>query len=179
LGSNFFFSQIKKFKAYVHSFGCRALTDLLENPGKDTPLLLASWIQSSCDRDPDGVHAQESRQPGRPRTKKNGQNNTWQHAQKMRASASHYYSIDKKRGNGTFQERADGSWSGNPSLSDFMREYMKSLKRRKVSTYCTLFLIKCFKGSYLFLDVSDFLDAGRGAFGKRESDNFAENPGVI
>ena len=84
-----------------------------------------------------------------PGQRREGQNNSWQHAQKMRASASHYYSIDKERGNGVFSERADGSWSGNPSLSDFLKQYMKALKRRKVSAYCTLFLIKCFKGFIL------------------------------
>jgi hypothetical protein len=70
--------------------------------------------------------------------------NSFTHAEKMRSSVSHYYAIEQDEGVDPlrFTERVDGSWSGNPSLSDFMAQYMKSPKRRKVSTDCTMFLIK-------------------------------------
>ena len=110
---------------------------LLEDPGKDTPKLIASWIRSSC-----GV---EQSQPGRRKRggAKKGTANSWSHAQKMRSSVSHFFAIDQERGSRPFTEREDGSWTGNPSLSDFVSQYMKSLKRRKASTDCTLFLIRC------------------------------------
>jgi len=63
---------------------------------------------------------------------KKGTANSFPHAEKMRSSVSHFYAIDQGRGCQQFMERVDGSWSGNPSLSDFMAQYMKSLKRRKV-----------------------------------------------
>ena len=91
---------------------------------KKTPMLLALWIRSSYYKYPDSeAQGQACRQPGRPRAKK-GSNNSRQHAQNMWASASHYYSVDKGRGSGVFAKKADGTWSGNPSLSDFMKEYM-------------------------------------------------------
>lgn len=49
-------------------------------------------------------------------------------------------------------ESEDGSWSGNP-LSDFVAQYMKSLKRRKVSTDCTLLLMNVFLTGSCFLDT--------------------------
>jgi hypothetical protein len=62
------------------------------------------------------------------------------------ASSEHYFAL----ANRLFSEvhdAPDGSWTGNPSLSDFVSQYMKSLKRGKASTDCTPFLIR----SYLFL----------------------------
>ena len=69
-----------------------------------------------------------------------------------------------------------GEGGCNPSLSDFMAQYMKALKRRKVSIDCTLFLIKWFKMSLL---ISCFLGAGRRTIRKRQSDNFAKDPRVV
>lgn len=125
------------------------LLNHLKTPSKDTPLLIASWIQSSCGTVEEGEAT--ACPPPKGRRGKKDATNTFGHAEKMRSSVSHYYAIDQERGNRQFMERADGSWSGNPSLSDFMAQYMKSLKRRKVSTDCTLFLIMCFKRLLLII----------------------------
>jgi hypothetical protein len=144
LGSNFFFSQIKKFKAFIGDLGGPELINLLEHPAKDTPTLIAAWIRNSCD--PNQGQASRRKRGGA----KKGAVNGWPQAQKMRSSVSHYFSIDQGRGSRPFTEREDGSWTGNPSLSDFVAQYMKSLKRRKASTDCTQFLMRCFN-LYLLL----------------------------
>jgi hypothetical protein len=45
LGSNLFFRQIRNFEEYVDDLG---LLDHLKIPTKETPLLVASWIESLC-----------------------------------------------------------------------------------------------------------------------------------
>ena len=121
---------------------------LLEVPGKDTPKLIASWIQSSC-----GI---EQSQPGRRKRggAKKGTANSWSHAQKMRSSVSHFFAIDQERGS-----REDGSWTGNPSLSDFVSQYMKSLKRRKVPKIlqCPAGRLRYINSLYLSVSLCSFL----------------------
>jgi len=50
--------QIKKFKAFVRGLGGPRLMNLLDHPGKDTPKLIAAWIQSSCG--PDAVEQSQA-----------------------------------------------------------------------------------------------------------------------
>jgi hypothetical protein len=64
--------------------------------------------------------------------------NKWSHAQKMRAAISHHFSVTLQMGNERFFEKIDGTWSGNPSISDVVARYMRSLKRRKVS--CIIYI---------------------------------------
>jgi hypothetical protein len=106
-----------KFKAFVRGLGAPRLMDLLDHPGKDTPKLIAAWIRSSCG--PDAVEQSEACRRRHGGAKK-GTANSWPQAQKMRSSVSHFFAIDQERGTRPFTEREDRSWTGNPSLSDFV-----------------------------------------------------------
>jgi hypothetical protein len=111
--------QIQQFEEYVGGLECPELLGRLENPGRETPVLITSWIESSFGtaEEPASVESAGVRSLGG--------------AEKMRSLASHFYAIDQGYGSRRFAEKADRSWSGNPSLSDFVEQYMKSLKRRK------------------------------------------------
>jgi len=111
--------QIKKFKDYVGGLGCPELLDHLKIPSKDTPLLIASWIQSSCSTAEEGEATASP--PRKGHRGKKGATNFFGHAEKMRSSASSYYAVDQERGSRQFTERADGSWSGNPRCPTLWR----------------------------------------------------------
>jgi hypothetical protein len=51
---------------------------------------------------------------------------------KMRAAVSHHYGQDRQLGNQPWTEVGDSVWSGNPSLSIVVSQYMVSLRRLKV-----------------------------------------------
>jgi hypothetical protein len=152
--------QIQNLEEYVGDLECPELLDHLQKPGQETPVLIASWVESSFDtaEEPASVEGAGVRSLGR--------------AEKMRSLASHYYAIDQGYGNRRFKEKADRSWSGNPALSDFVEEYVKSLTRRKVSIAVSNEVFK------IFLRISCFLDAGRRKV-KRHGHNFSKDPRVI
>lgn len=63
--------------------------------------------------------------------------NTYNSAQKMRAAMSHQYGRNFKHGVQPFTENQNkpGTYTGNPSMSDTVSNYMISLRRRKVNNY--------------------------------------------
>ena len=132
--------------AFVRGLGSPELVDLREIPGKDTPTLIASWIRSSCDWRKANLKPAGSVEGPRRALQIHGHG---PHAQKLRSSASHFFSIDQGRGSRPFMESEDGSWSGN-LLSDFVAQYVKSLKRRKVRYRLHAVSNECLFNGFLF-----------------------------
>jgi hypothetical protein len=50
----------------------------------------------------------------------------------MRAAVSYFYAHEIRLGSDRFSEKSNGEWTGNPTLSDIVARYMRSLHRRKV-----------------------------------------------
>jgi len=70
--------------------------------------------------------------PGCRRAKRSQPAEAWRDQEGTRSEdVVPFFAIDQERGTRPFTEREDGSWTGNPSLSDFVAQYMKSLKRGK------------------------------------------------
>ncbi|RDX46842.1 hypothetical protein OH76DRAFT_1419903 [Lentinus brumalis] len=92
------------------------------------PTWIAAWIMSKAD-DIDLITGEEKELANTDRV-------TYARAQKMRASISHKFGREYKRGTQLWTESpiAPGVFMGNPSLSVVVSEYMISLRRRKVRT---------------------------------------------
>jgi hypothetical protein len=92
----------------------------LDDPFEDLPELISAWIFTECDI---------------PGTQSNARlhcrHKTFSEALKMRAAVSFHYN-ELGRGTHSWHKLNDGSWSGNPSLSNSVSRYMLSLQRRKV-----------------------------------------------
>jgi hypothetical protein len=93
----------------------------LNNPFDGLPELICAWIFTECDI-PD-VHNN---------SRLLCKNKTFSQALKMRAAVSFHYN-ELGRGSNSWHKLNDGSWSGNPSLSNSVSQYMLSLQRRKVT----------------------------------------------
>jgi len=93
----------------------------LDDPTQDVPTYICLWIFIECDI-PDVKNA----------IRCHCKDKTHSHALKMRAAVSFHYNELGRGANGWHQGR-DGSWLGNPSLSQQVSRYMLSLQRRKVS----------------------------------------------
>jgi len=99
------------------------LEKFVKKPNKDVPPLICLWIQSVCEKAEPSSFSQLLRE---------SENRTWSHAQKMRAVVSYFYAHEVCLGSDRFSEKTNGEWTGNPTLSDIVARYMRSLHRRKV-----------------------------------------------
>ena len=99
------------------------LEKFVKKPNKDVPPLICLWIQSVCEKAEPNSSSQLLRE---------SENRTWSHAQKMRAAVSYFYAHEVRLGSDRFSEKSNGEWTGNPTLSDIVARYMRSLHRRKV-----------------------------------------------
>ena len=57
---------------------------------------------------------------------------SYNHAMKLRAAIAYHYSWDLALGSQAWQEHANGTCTGNPSLSQNITRYMKGLQRDKI-----------------------------------------------
>lgn len=98
----------------------------LDEPSENTPVYICTWMYLECDI-PD------------PRNNQQMQclNKTYSQALKMRAAISFHYN-ELGRGNNSWHQARDGSWIGNPSLSNSVTRYMLRLQRRKVWSLMSL-----------------------------------------
>jgi len=96
----------------------------LSDPFDGLPELICAWIFTECDIPDIQANA-----------RLHCKNKTFSQALKMRASVSFHYN-ELGRGSNSWHKLNDGSWSGNPSLSNSVSRYMLSLQRRKVTSSC-------------------------------------------
>lgn len=117
--------QIRLFKQFLASSFPSSINEL-DVPSADLPSLICAWIYHMCER-PD-LKAKD-------KLARETKGHTYQHAEKMRAAITFYYSYEKKLGNAPWRCETNGAWTGNPNNSDIVSRYMKSLRRRKVYTF--------------------------------------------
>ena len=115
--------QIELFTKFIQANATEVLGQI-ENPGEYTPKMICLWISHACEKPDPSAKSQFDRER---------QNRTWSHAEKMRAAVSFLYGHQLKRGREPYIEDSTGQWKGNPVLSHEVSQYMKSLRRRKVS----------------------------------------------
>lgn len=90
------------------------------------PLKFVHLLSHSIRADDIDIYTGEEKDPGVARVK-------YGTAQKMRAAISHKFGRDFEFGERPFmQNTLTGKWTGNPSLSIPVAQYMVSLQRRKV-----------------------------------------------
>jgi len=112
-------STWKDFKAFVERHVGNDVASYLDIPNEDTPNLIAAWIFMKCDNADYQKHVRLG-----------CQGFSFSTALRMRASVSFHYNQLGRSGN--WNQMMDGSWAGNPSLSNAVSRYMLSLQRRKV-----------------------------------------------
>ena len=93
----------------------------LDEPSENTPMHICTWIFIECDI----LDSQNN-------TQMQYNNKTYSQALKMRSAISFHYN-ELGRGSNSWYQGHDGSWIGNPSLSNTVSRYMLSLQRRKVT----------------------------------------------
>jgi hypothetical protein len=64
--------------------------------------------------------------------KRDAENGTYSHAQKIRAAISYHYAWVEELAARPWIQDAQGRWSGNPSLAVEVVRYMRALRRQKV-----------------------------------------------
>nr|GAT49007.1 predicted protein [Mycena chlorophos] len=102
--------------------GKDAARTLFTNPPVDTPTFIVAWIMNRkvCDeKGLDGLVKDASIERG-----------SFSHAQKMRAALTYGFGRFGRRGQGGWKQES-GTWVGNPSVSDLVGWYMKSLRKAK------------------------------------------------
>jgi hypothetical protein len=117
------FSLWKRFKEYIKQNVGIDEANSLDDPSIDTPLHISAWIFIECDI-PDPLN----------KIRMQCNDKTYSQALKMRAAVSFHYN-ELGRGSDRWHQGKDGSWMGNPSLSNKVSRYMLSLQRRKVYTF--------------------------------------------
>ncbi|KAH9842309.1 uncharacterized protein C8Q71DRAFT_852879 [Rhodofomes roseus] len=117
-----------QFKSFCAELGFVDDAQVMDKYAQDIPEGLPSWIavwimNKADDLD---IHTGKPKDPSVPRVK-------YATAQKMRAAISHKFGRDFGFGEQPWsQNAATGTFSGNPSLSVVVSQYMISLQRRKV-----------------------------------------------
>src|SRR5690242_2273604 len=95
-----------------------------------TPEIICSWIKFYCGKpesplpvngDVVNIDLTPARAP-----------NKWSSASIMRAAATYYYVVQLGNPPSPFTRNSAGNWVGNPTRSEFLRRYMRSLRRQKV-----------------------------------------------
>ena len=126
------------------------LNDITNRTGR-TPHYIASWIHDVCEKEHEiMVSPNKGETPSK--RKRREKPATWSHALKMRAAASFGFVTEFDCDPSSWMQMPDGTFYGNPSLSKVMTTYMKSLRKKKVSS--TLYLIL---GSFLHKLLAAFL----------------------
>jgi hypothetical protein len=113
----------KRFEEYVEQNVGNDKAKSLDEPSTDTPLYISAWIFVECDI-PDPLN----------NIRMQCNDKTYSQALKMRAAVSFHYN-ELGRGSNSWHQGKDGSWMGNPSLSNKVSRYMLSLQRRKVCIF--------------------------------------------
>lgn len=114
--------QIKIFRCWFELYYPEYFIEL-EKPTDILPKIIGTWIYVSCGSDNKFFEDDD-------RFSKT--NSTYSHALIMRASITWWFDITKNRGRQPFAQNSNEEWHGNPSLSTFVSQIMKTLAREKV-----------------------------------------------
>ncbi|KAJ3540347.1 hypothetical protein NM688_g6236 [Phlebia brevispora] len=118
-------TQFEQFLQYEELVDERGVQGILQNIPREFPVWICAWIMSRADII--DIHTGAELHPGIPRV-------SYSYAQKMRAAITHKFAREFGLGPAPWVENAlePGRFSGNPSISPTVSQYMISLHRRKV-----------------------------------------------